>query len=148
MLNQDYKEMLQILQKHDVDYILVGAYALAAHGYPRSTLDIDIWVKPDKGNSVKLYKALVEFGTPLNGINEDTFKEKGIIFQIGVAPCRIDIITEISGDIKFADAKRRSIKAKFEGISPNILSVDDLIKNKEAIGRQKDIEDEKRLKKK
>jgi hypothetical protein len=122
--------MLQILQKHDVDYILVGAYALAAHGYPRSTLDIDIWVKPDKGNSVKLYKALVEFGTPLNGINEDTFKEKGIIFQIGVAPCRIDIITEISGDIKFADAKRRSIKAKFEGISPNILSVDDLIKNK------------------
>ena len=148
MLNQDYKEMLQILQKHEVDYILVGAYALAAHGYPRSTLDIDIWVKPDKGNSVKLYKALVEFGAPLDDINEDTFKEKGIIFQIGVAPCRIDIITEISGGIKFADAKRRSIKAQFAGISPNILSVDDLIKNKEAIGRPKDIEDAKRLKNK
>ncbi len=148
MLNQDYKDMLQILQKHDVDYILVGAYALAAHGYPRSTLDIDIWVKPDKDNSVKLYKALVEFGAHLDDINEDTFKEKGIIFQIGVAPCRIDIITEISGDIKFEDAKRRSIKATFEGISPNILSVDDLIRNKEAIGRPKDIEDAKRLKNK
>ncbi len=148
MLNQDYKEMLQILQKYDVDYILVGAYALAAQGYPRSTLDIDIWVKPSKDNSLKLYKALVEFGAPLDDINEDTFKEKGIIFQIGVAPCRIDIITEISGDIEFADAKRRSIKAEFEGISPNILSIDDLIKNKEATGRPKDIEDAKMLKNK
>ncbi len=148
MLNQDYKEMLQILQKHDVDHILVGAYALAAQGYPRSTLDIDIWVKPSNDNSSKLYKALVEFGAPLKDINEDTFKEKGIIFQIGVAPCRIDIITEISGDIEFTDANTRSIKTEIEGISLYILSIEDLIKNKEAMGRPKDIEDAKILKNK
>ena len=100
MLNQDYKEMLEALKEHDVDFILVGAYALAAQGYPRSTLDIDIWVAPTEINSKKIYKALAEFGAPLNDINEATFKEKGVIFQIGVAPCRIDIITEISGEIE------------------------------------------------
>ena len=157
MLNQDYKEMLQILQKHNVNYILVGAYALAAQGYPRSTLDIDIWVNPNKDNSSNIYKALVEFGAPLEDINEDTFKEKGIVFQIGVAPCRINIITEISGGIEFKDAISRSIKTKIEGVSLNILSIEDLIKNKVAIGRlparraiqlgePKDIEDAKMLK--
>ena len=168
MLNQDYKEMLQILQKHNVNYILVGAYALAAQGYPRSTLDIDIWVNPNKDNSSNIYKALVEFGAPLEDINEDTFKEKGIVFQIGVAPCRINIITEISGGIEFKDAISRSIKTEIEGVSLNILSlwpvrptgwkrIEDLIKNKVAIGRlparraiqlgePKDIEDAKMLK--
>ncbi len=146
MLNQDYKEMLQLLQKHKVAYILVGAYALAAQGYPRSTFDIDIWVKPSKDNSVKLFKALQEFGTPCESINEDSFQEKGIIFQIGVAPCRIDIITEISGGIEFAPAKARSIIVKIEDILSPILAIEDLIKNKEAIGRPKDIDDVKRLK--
>lgn len=127
---------------------MVGAYALAAQGYPRSTLDIDIWVKPSKDNSSKLYKALVEFGAPLQDINENTFKEKGIVFQIGVAPCRIDIITEISGGIEFTDANTRSLKSEIEGTSLNILSIEDLIKNKEATGRPKDIEDAKILKNK
>lgn len=86
MLNQDYKEMLQILQKYGVEYILVGAYAMAAYGYPRSTMDIDIWVNPVKSNSVKIYEALSEFGAPLREISKDTFNKKGIIFQIGVAP--------------------------------------------------------------
>ncbi len=96
VLNQDNKEMLQILQKHNVDHILVGAYALAAQGYPRNTLDIDIWVDPTSENSSKVYKALAQFGAPLHDINVNTFKDKGIAFQIGVAPRRIDIITEIS----------------------------------------------------
>lgn len=147
MLNQDYKEMLQILKDHDVNFILVGAHALAAQGYPRSTLDIDIWVAPNEINSQKLYKALAQFGAPLNDIDEATFKEKGIVFQIGVAPCRIDIITEISGEIVFEDAMKRSSKVEIEGISPNILSIDDLIKNKESTGRPKDIEDAKNLRK-
>ena len=147
MLNQDYKEMLQILKEHDVDFILVGAHALAAQGYPRGTLDIDIWVAPNEINSQKVYKALAQFGAPLNDINEATFKEKGIVFQIGVAPCRIDIITEISGKIVFEDAIKRSNQVEIEGISPNILSIDDLIKNKESTGRPKDIEDAKNLRK-
>ena len=148
MLNQDYKDMLQILQKYDVEYIIVGAYALAAHGYPRSTLDMDIWIHPTKTNSSKIYKALAEFGAPLHEISENTFEKKGIIFQIGVAPCRIDLITEISGDIDFTCAKERSVKTEIEGIRLSTLSVSDLIQNKEAIGRPKDIEDARRLKEK
>ncbi len=147
MLNQDYKEMLQILQKHNVDHILVGAYALAAQGYPRNTLDIDIWVDPTSENSSKVYKALAQFGAPLHDINVNTFKDKGIVFQIGVAPRRIDIITEISGDIKFEEAKIRSTLVDIEGISLSILSIEDLIKNKISTGRPKDIVDVKNLKK-
>ena len=146
MLNQDYKEMLQILQNQDVDFILVGAYALAAQGYPRSTLDIDIWVDPTKENSMKVFKALSEFGTPLEEIGPNSFEQKGIMFQIGVAPCRIDIITEISGDIDFQSARNRAKQVEIEDISLNILSTEDLIKNKEATGRPKDIEDANRLK--
>lgn len=147
MLNQDYKEMLQILQKHNVDHILVGAYALAAQGYPRNTLDIDIWVDPTPANSSKVYKALAQFGAPLNDIDVNTFKCKGIVFQIGVAPRRIDIITEISGNIEFEEAKIRSTRADIEGLSLNILSIEDLIKNKNSTGRPKDIVDVMNLKK-
>ncbi|MCP4267389.1 MAG: nucleotidyltransferase family protein [Candidatus Brocadiaceae bacterium] len=147
MLNQDYKEMLQILQKHNVDHILVGAYALAAQGYPRNTLDIDIWVDPTSQNSSKVYKALAQFGAPLHDINVNTFKDEGIVFQIGIAPRRIDIITEISGDIKFEEAKMRSTLVDIEGISLNILSIEDLIKNKISTGRPKDIVDVRNLKK-
>lgn len=146
MLNQDYKEMLQILQNQDVDFILVGAYALAAQGYPRSTLDIDIWVDPTKENSMKVFKALSEFGVPLDEIGTNSFEQKGIMFQIGVAPCRIDIITEISGDIDFQSARNRAKQVEIEDISLNILSIEDLIKNKEATGRPKDIVDANRLK--
>lgn len=147
MLNRDYKEMLQILKEHDVDFILVGAYALAAQGYPRSTLDIDIWVAPNEANSRDVYHALAQFGAPLNDINETIFEKKGIIFQIGVAPCRIDIITEISGEIEFEDAIKRSNHVEIEGLYLNVLSIDDLIKNKESTGRPKDIEDAKYLRK-
>lgn len=145
MLNQDYKDILQSLQNHDVEHILVGAYALAAHGYPRSTLDIDIWVNPTESNSLKLFQALSEFGAPLHEINENTFSEKGIVFQIGVAPCRIDFITQISGDIDFEPALARAGTAEMEGLLVRALSVEDLIRNKEAIGRPKDKEDAQRL---
>jgi hypothetical protein len=148
MLNQDYKDMLQLLKKYDVDYIVVGAYALAAHGYPRGTLDIDLWVNPTKKNSSKLYKALAAFGAPLKDISENTFEKKDIVFQIGVAPCRIDFITGISGDIGFAQAKKRAKKTALDGMNALILSVEDLIKNKEATGRPKDREDAQRLRKK
>lgn len=147
MLNQDYKEMLQILQEHNVEHIIVGAYALAAQGYPRNTLDIDIWVNPTLENSLKVYNALAQFGSPLHDIDANTFKCKGIVFQIGVAPRRIDIITEISGDIEFKEAQIRSIRIDMEGIPLNILSIEDLIKNKASTGRPKDIVDVRNLKK-
>jgi len=83
MLNEDYKEMLQLLLEEQVYFIIVGAYALGAHGYPRATGDIDIWIKPDNTNSSKLYKVLARFGAPLEQIEIDDFSMEGIIFQIG-----------------------------------------------------------------
>jgi hypothetical protein len=95
---------------------------------------------------MKVFKALSEFGVPLEEISPNSFEQKGIMFQIGVAPCRIDIITEISGNIDFQSARNRAKQVKIEDISLNILSIEDLIKNKEATGRPKDIEDANRLK--
>ena len=95
MLNEDYKEILQILLGNKVKFLVVGAYAMSAYGYPRATGDFDIWVETSKENSKKVYESLVKFGAPVSNITEDTFTEKGIVFQIGVAPRRIDIITHI-----------------------------------------------------
>jgi hypothetical protein len=137
MLNKDYKEMLQFLLEENVDFILVGAYALGAHGYPRATGDIDIWVRPDKKNSELVYKALKKFGAPLEQISPNDFVHEGIIFQIGVAPRRIDIITQITG-VTYDEADEDKVIVEVENLKLPILSLDKLIKNKKATGRKKD----------
>lgn len=146
MLNEDYKEMLQGLLDQKVEFIVVGAYALAAHGFPRATGDIDIWVKPDENNSKKVYKALAGFGAPINEIREDEFSQPGLIFQIGVVPRRIDIITKIDA-VEFEEADSDKIFVDIDGLKVPVLSVDKLIKNKMATGREKDLLDAKLLKK-
>jgi len=145
-LNEDYKEMLQGLLDQKVEFIVVGAYALAAHGFPRATGDIDIWVKPDENNSKKVYKALAGFGAPINEIREDEFSQPGLIFQIGVVPRRIDIITKIDA-VEFEEADSDKIFVDIDGLKVPVLSVDKLIKNKMATGREKDLLDAKLLKK-
>ena len=137
MLNEDYKEMLQILLKNEVKFLVVGAYAMGACGYPRATGDIDIWVESSPQNSKNIYKSLSEFGAPLSELNEDTFCEKGIIFQIGVAPRRIDIITYIDG-VEFPQAYQKKQEVEVEDLKIPFLSKEDIIKNKEATGRDKD----------
>jgi len=137
MLNRDYKEMLQFLLEEKVDFILVGAYALAAHGYPRATGDIDIWIKAGKDNSSKVYKALKRFGVPLQQIKANDFAVEGIIFQIGVAPRRIDIITQVTG-VSFEEADKDKIIVEIEDLKLPVISLDNLIKNKNATGREKD----------
>lgn len=147
MLNEDYKEMLQLLLGEQVDFIIVGAYALGAHGYPRATGDIDIWVKPNNLNSKKLYKALARFGAPLDQIQADEFSNEGIIFQIGVIPRRIDIITKIDG-VTYEEADEDKIIVEIEGLKLPVISLEKLIKNKIAAGRDKDKLDIKTLIKK
>jgi hypothetical protein len=146
MLNEDYKEMLQLLLEEQVDFILVGAYALAAHGYPRATGDMDIWVKADEINSISIYKALERFGAPVDQITVNEFATEGIVFQIGVTPRRIDIITHLDG-ISFDEADEDKIIVKVEGLKLPILSFDKLIKNKLSTGRERDELDVKLLKK-
>ena len=143
MLNQDYKEMLLILIKNNVDFMVIGAYALAHYGFPRSTGDIDIFVNPNIRNSILVHRSLVEFGAPVSNIPEHYFAHPGNYFQIGVAPCRIDILNEIDG-IVFSDTKKSL--AKIDGIEFSVIDKGDFIKNKLASGRPKDIADVSYLK--
>ncbi len=145
MLNKDYRDILLSLNEEGVDYILVGAYALAAHGYPRATMDIDIWVNPSPDNSATVLKALKRFGAPLINLVREDLQKNDTIFQIGVAPRRIDIITGASG-LGFEEAAKNAIKTELDGIEVKILSLDDLIINKEASGRPKDLVDAEVLK--
>ena len=145
MLNNDYKEMLQILSANDVKFLLVGAYAMGAYGHPRATGDIDIWVWATAENSEKIYNSLKQFGAPLAQINQDSFTEKGIVFQIGVAPRRIDILSRIDG-VDFEDAYEKRQITDIDGIAVPLISKQDLIKNKLATGRKKDALDAEQLK--
>jgi len=144
MLNEDYKEMLQYLVAEDVKFLLMGAYALAAHGYPRATMDIDVWVMPSPDNAAAVLRAVRRFGAPLHGLTIADLQKDDTIFQIGVAPRRIDIITGASG-LHFEDAFTRSAEINIEGIQVRIPSIDDLIRNKKASGRTKDLADAEAL---
>lgn len=97
MLNPDFRDMLSEFVSSGVEFLLVGAYALAAHGYPRSTGDIDLWVRADVATANKVYDAITRFGAPLHDLTPEDFSRPGIVFQIGVAPIRIDILTSIDG---------------------------------------------------
>lgn len=144
MLNEDYKDMLQILLDNDVKFLIVGAYALAAYGYPRATGDFDIWVEASPENSIRILASLVSFGSPTSGLTEHTFREKGIIFQIGFAPRRIDIITHIDG-VDFENAYPSRNIIVMEGLNLPFISKENLIKNKKSTGRDKDRVDAKHL---
>jgi hypothetical protein len=146
MLNKDYKEMLQLLIDEKVKFLLVGAYALAAHGYPRATMDIDIWVMPSPNNIQSVLRVLKRFGAPLHGLSQSDLQKPDTVFQIGVAPRRIDIITGASG-LQFESAFANSIETEIEGLTLNIPSIADLIRNKRASGRTKDLADVEALEK-
>jgi len=137
MLNEDYREILQILLRNEVKFLVVGAYAMAAYGYPRATGDFDIWVDTTLENSQRIYKSVSDFGAPLAEITERTFTEKGIVFQIGVAPRRIDIITHIDG-VEFHNAYQDKEEVEIENMKIPFLSKSNLIKNKKSTGREKD----------
>jgi len=144
MLNKDYRDILSIFSEKKVKYLLVGAYAMAAHGFPRSTMDIDLFIKPDPDNAVVVVNALDEFGAPIGKLSADDLQKKDLIFQIGVAPRRIDILTSIDG-IDFDEGFSRSVLINIEGIDVPVLSVPDIIFNKRTTGRMKDLADAETL---
>ena len=144
MLNEDYKDMLQILLNNEVKFLIVDAYALAAYGYPRATGDFDIWVEASPENSKEILSSIISFGSPTSGLTENTFMQKGIIFQIGVAPRRIDLITHIDG-VGFKNAYLFRTTIVMEGLNLPFISKENLIKNKKSTGRDKDLVDAKHL---
>lgn len=144
MLNEDYKDILRALSEEKVKFLLVGAYALAAHGYPRATMDIDLWVMPSPENADAVIRALHRFGAPLHDLTREDLQKDGTVFQIGVAPRRIDIITTASG-LQFEETFRKSLTVDIEGMAVNIPSLEDLIRNKRSSGRTKDLADAEAL---
>jgi len=146
VLNEDYKDILQLLLKEKVKFLVVGAYALGVHGYPRATGDIDIWVEATNKNAKKIFEVLVKFGSPVKEVSEETFSIKGIVFQIGLAPRRIDLITEIDG-VSFDEAYKNKKIINIQNLKIPFLSLQDLIRNKKATGRPKDLLDVKSLEK-
>ena len=144
MLNEDYKDMLRALSAEKVRFLLVGAYAMAAHGYLRATGDIDIWVMASPENALAVLRALNHFGAPLHDLTAEDLQNEGTVFQIGVAPRRVDILTAASG-LRFEEAFANSISTDIEGMDVRIPSREDLIRNKRACGRTKDLADAEAL---
>jgi hypothetical protein len=140
LLNPDFRDILSIFLEESVEFLVIGAYAVAAHGLPRATKDIDLWVRCSSENAPHIIAALTRFGAPVSGLSEKDFLHPGITFQIGVAPRRIDIVTEIAG-IRFEQAYPNRISANIEGISVPVIGRADLVANKKAAGRPQDLVD-------
>ncbi|MGH9900280.1 MAG: nucleotidyltransferase [Pyrinomonadaceae bacterium] len=137
MLNPDFRDMLSCLSGEGVEFIVVGAYALAAHGLPRATGDIDIWVRSTPDNAQRIMRALAAFGAPLSNLSEEDFTSPDLVVQMGVEPCRIDILTGIDG-VGFDEAWGNKVAITIDGLEIYVLSKADLLKNKLAAGRDKD----------
>jgi len=143
--NPHYRELLQLLNELEVEYLIVGGFAVMKYGEPRYTKDLDLWVHNSAQNSERLVEALKRFGAPLehDRISPETFTDKQVVYQIGVAPVRIDILTEITA-LGFIDAWRNKVAGTFFGVPVHFISLDDLVTNKRALGRDSDVADLKR----
>jgi hypothetical protein len=140
MFNNDFKEFIELLEKHQVKYLVVGGYAVGFHGYPRFTGDLDIWLLPDTNNAKKIILAIKDFGFQFSNLTEIDFEVPGNVIQIGNPPLRIDLLTEIDG-VHFEEAFEQRIEAVIHNLKINFISYSDLIKNKRATGRFKDLGD-------
>lgn len=146
MLAKDFKEFVQLLTKHKAEYIIVGGYAVGIHGYPRFTGDLDIWLNPVEDNAIKVLKAVNEFGFSSYGLKKEDFTKRGNVIQLGYPPIRIDLLTELDG-VAFDDCYKNIELIELNDVILKVISYDDLVKNKKATGRYKDLDDLENLKK-
>ncbi|GBO56398.1 hypothetical protein APA_4734 [Pseudanabaena sp. lw0831] len=140
MLNQDFKEFIQLLNDNQVSYLVIGGYAVAVHGHPRYTKDIDIWIEISEENSQKIITALTEFGFGSLGLTAQDFQEPHQIIQLGYPPNRIDLITSPDG-IDFQTCYASKIEIMLNDIAVKFIDLDNLKKNKLASGRLQDLAD-------
>lgn len=140
MLSNDFKEFIELLRSNGVEFLVVGAHALAAHGKPRYTGDLDVWVRPEPDNIRRLIAALDAFGFAALGISAADFMTPQAMVQLGYPPARIDLLTAIDG-VTFDECFAHRIEVATSGVVLPVISVDDLIRNKLAAGRAKDLAD-------
>lgn len=141
-LPEDFKEFIALLNAHQVNYLIVGGYAVGFHSRPRFTQDIDFWIEASQDNARKVLSVLKDFGFGELDITIGDLTNPDRIIQLGYAPLRIDIITDLSG-IDFSAAYSRRVRGNYLGVDAYFISIDDLLKNKEIAGRDKDLEDVK-----
>jgi hypothetical protein len=141
-LPRDFRDLLVMFADAEVDFVIVGAYALAFHGAPRASGDIDLFVRPTAANAARVFGALARFGAPLEsaGVTPADFARAGTVYQIGLPPLRIDVMTEISG-VAFDEAWASRVTAEVDGRVIGFIGKAALVKNKQAAGRPKDIAD-------
>lgn len=146
MFNPDFKEFVQLLIKNQVEYLIVGGYAVSIHGYPRYTGDLDIWINPTKNNAEKVLACINEFGFSSYELTDKDFtKEYGIV-QFGYPPVRIDIINSVDG-VNFEECFQKKSIIEIDGLPVNFISLEDLITNKKTTARPRDIDDVENLSK-
>jgi len=140
MLPDDFKEFLKLLNDREVEYLLIGGYAVGYHGYPRTTADIDVWVAISTENAEKLVAVFNDFGMLSDEVDISLFMNPGNIVRMGMAPVRIEVLNEIDG-VEFNDCFSRRSPIEIDGVEVNLISLADLRANKLASGRHKDLDD-------
>lgn len=145
-IQQDFRELLRLLEENEVDYLIIGGYAVAFHGYPRFTKDLDIFFRNTPENITRLRKTLLGFGFSGKDIPEHIFSKKGNILVFGVPPTRIDLLNEIDG-VSFEEAFRNSVKGIYDGLEARFIGYDELLQNKSASPRISDKGDLEELEK-
>jgi len=146
-VNSDFSDLLQSLNDAGADYLVVGGLAVIVHTEPRYTKDLDIWIDNSRPNAEKVFRALGKFGAPLDEVTVEDFTLPGLVYQIGVEPTRIDILMSLD-EMEFADCWPRRVPEIFDGVSMNLISIADLVENKERTGRPQDLIDAANLRKK
>jgi len=144
VLNPDFRDMLSAFDAEGVEFLIVGAYALAGHGLPRATGDLDVWIRRSSENAARVMRALIAFGAPTEQITEANLCARDLVFQMGIEPSRIDILTSIDG-VEFDGAWSNRLMASVDGLAVPILGLEDLIRNKRTVGRDQDLADVARL---
>jgi hypothetical protein len=139
-MNPDFVDLLRAFIAADVRFLVVGAYALAVHGRPRATGDLDVWVEATPGNATRVMTALAAFGAPMADISADDFSRAGVTYQMGLPPGRIDILTELTG-LSFGEAWPDRIRRPFGEVDVDFIGRASFIRNKRATGRSKDLGD-------
>jgi len=139
-LPPDFKEFLRLLNEHRVEYLLIGGYAVAYHGYPRATADIDIWIAIHPANAEKIVATLHDFGFELPQVTRELFLNEGQLIRMGMPPVRVEIATSISG-VDFRECWAERIEDDLDGVPVNIIGLRQLKLNKKAAGRHKDLDD-------
>ena len=139
-MNLDFVEMLSALSDADAEFLIVGAHAMAVHGRPRATGDLDIWVRPAPENAARVWTALEAFGAPLHELSKHDLSTTDVVFQIGLPPNRIDLLTSISG-VEFEEAWAGRIQLRVGDLEVMVIGKEELIQNKRAVGRPRDVAD-------